>query len=47
MSEQWSREAPENAVQPQAPDEAKIDEHNQKKDEFKSYSLDLLVMLED
>ncbi len=46
MSEQRSREASEDAVPPQPPEEIRKDERNQTKDEFKSYSLDLLVMLE-
>ncbi len=46
MSEQRSREAPENSAQTPPDDEAKRDEQSRPKDEFKSYSLDLLVMLE-
>ena len=47
MSEQRSREASEDAVPPQPPEEIRKDKRNRKaKDEFKSYSLELLVMLE-
>ncbi len=46
MSEQRSREASENGAQPPPEEEIKRDEQGRPKDEFKSYSLDLLVMLE-
>ena len=46
MSEQRSREAPESVVQPLPQDEVQKDELNPGKDEYRSYSLDLLVMLE-
>ena len=46
MSEQRSREAPEDPAQPQAPDEAEREERPRPREEFKSYHLDLLVALE-
>jgi hypothetical protein len=46
MGEQCSREAPENQLPPQSTDEAKREERTRPPDEFRSYSLDLLVVLE-
>ena len=46
MSEQRSREAPEAQAQPAAPDD-KRDERPRPQDEFRSYSLELLAVLEE
>jgi hypothetical protein len=46
MSEQRSREAPEGPAPTPVPDEVKAEERPRPKDEFRSYSLDLLVVLE-
>ena len=46
MSEQRSREAPEGPAPTPVPDEAKVEDRPRPKDEFRSYSLDLLVVLE-
>jgi hypothetical protein len=46
MSEQRSREAPEGPAPIPVPDEVNVEERPRPKDEFRSYSLDLLAVLE-
>ena len=48
MREQRSREeASEDTAQPQPPDDVRTQQRPRPQDEFKSYSLELLAILED
>ncbi|HVS37470.1 MAG TPA: hypothetical protein VMS17_18045 [Gemmataceae bacterium] len=46
MSEQWGRETPESQTPPRKPDEPLRDERTHPPEEFRSYSLESLAVLE-